>query len=536
MTAGEGLWDEYCSFFEKDFEEQLEYNRKRKEEFFERWKKTKTADHLLPDGSEDFNDLPVTTYEDYPALQRFGEKIENKVENNPKPEGKSWKKYYEETAEGLKDWIEDWIPGEYGACLKTTGSTAQPKWFPMGQEFMKFLQEESISIPILACSEERGETTVEKNDVILNLGVPIPYFAGYSYRAMKKEFKMFPSIEFTNRELNMKVKLNYIIKNLLKGQKINVVGGSSASQFRLFTEAVVSPEKTYKEANKSLNFGGKKILTFILYIIEKMKINKIDRAKEVLPVKGATTSGLDALLYEDFLTYHFDTPPTNLYGSTELGVCMIGGPNRKTKLTPILKGRYLEFKDDDDDLHEIDDLREGETYELIGTPFGTPLVRYDQGDLLTVHEFRDDGMPIFKFEGRKKKKLGIGGYIRLSERMAFKVMEKAGFENTNDWAVTKKTDPNEKLCFLIERKENKNKLIKKIYSALYETSENFRNYISDFNIENPSEIIDVEVLSRGSFRRYALQQMETDVPIGQYKSPKIISPENKEIVESLRRA
>ncbi|MEF8874207.1 MAG: GH3 auxin-responsive promoter family protein [Candidatus Thermoplasmatota archaeon] len=530
-----GLWDEYCSFFEKDFEEQLEYNRKRKEEFFEKWRKTKTADHLLPEGPKRFEDIPVTTYEDYPALQKFGRKMEKKVDNNPKPGGMSWKTYYEKMEKGLKDWIEDWIPGEYGICAKTTGSTGRPKWFAMGKEFMREFREEAILPGIFSGSEERGRTNLQSGDVLLNLGVPVPYIAGYTILACKQEFTPFPSIKYTDNELNMKRKLNYILKKIKQGQEIHF-GGGSASTFQLFVQAVISPEKTLKNFLDTLDFGGKKMIVYLMYLKEKLKSSDIEKAKEVLPLKGYVVSGLDVMLYKDFLTYHFDSPPFNLYASTEMGCIMMGRPNRNLDLLPILKSKFLEFIDSNGEVHDIDDLKKGETYQLIGTPFGTPLVRYNQKDLLRVKEFRDDGMPIFKFEGRKESWLGIRGYFRLSERMAFKVMKKAGFKNTEAWAVTKKIDPNEHLCFLMEEKEKKSNIIKRLYRAMYEISEGFRKYVSDFDIEKPSEVIDVEILSRGTFRRYSLKQMEKDVPIGQYKSPKIISPQNQEIIDSLRRA
>ncbi|MFO7991754.1 MAG: hypothetical protein R6U61_05625, partial [Thermoplasmata archaeon] len=140
------------------------------------------------------------------------------------------------------------------------------------------------------------------------------------------------------------------------------------------------------------------------------------------------------------------------------------------------------------------------------------------------------------FEGRKESWLNVNGYFYLTEGIAFQVMKKAGFENDANWAVTKRIHPDERLYFLYEKNLDEGELTKKLYSGLYEISEDFRRYVDDFDIKKPSEIIEVEKLSRGSFKRYAMEQMDKDIPIGQYKSPKIISPEDKEIVEDLRRA
>lgn len=535
MKKKESLWDKYCSFYEKDFDEQVEYNRKRRDEFFERWKKTKTAGLLLPKGSDSFEDVPITTYNDYTFLHKFGIQMEKKTANNPKPDGMSWKEYYERMSVGLKDWIADYLPGEYGVPVKTTGTTGRPKWFAVGKKFIKEFGEEMMSTIIFACSDDRGETKIDRGDIVLNMGIPIPYLGGYTYRAWGREFTMFPSIQFTDEELNMKAKLRYILKKIKHGQEIHCATGV-ASTFYLFGQTIVKPEKVYEDYYKTSNFGIKKMIGYLLYQKEKLKKNKVQRVKDVLPIKGSVTSGIDTMLYKDYITYHFGSPPLNAYGSTELGMVMMGRTDRKLDLVPNLRLRYVEFVDLEGNIHAIDDLKKGRVYQLIGTPFDTPLIRYDQKDLLLLKEFRDDGMPIFTFEGRKESWLNLNGYFYLTEGIAFHVMKKAGFENDANWAVTKKVHPDERLYFLYEKNLDEGELTKKLYSGLYEISEDFRRYVDDFDIKKPSEIIEVEKLSRGSFKRYAMEQMDKDIPIGQYKSPKIISPEDKEIVEDLRRA
>jgi len=40
---GTDLWSEYCNFYEKDFSEQMEYNKKLMDKHFNRWKQTDLA-------------------------------------------------------------------------------------------------------------------------------------------------------------------------------------------------------------------------------------------------------------------------------------------------------------------------------------------------------------------------------------------------------------------------------------------------------------------------------------------------------------
>ncbi len=79
MNEGRDLWQKYCGFFDKSFSEQVRYSEKKREEYFEKWKKTKMAKQLCPKGARVFEDIPLTTYDDYPILHEFGEKIESLI-------------------------------------------------------------------------------------------------------------------------------------------------------------------------------------------------------------------------------------------------------------------------------------------------------------------------------------------------------------------------------------------------------------------------------------------------------------------------
>ncbi len=83
------LWTKYCSFFEKSFSEQVDHNEKKLKEHFEKWKKTKMAEYLCPEGVDKFEDIPLTTYEDYPILHKFGEEMEKAEKTVPRRKGES---------------------------------------------------------------------------------------------------------------------------------------------------------------------------------------------------------------------------------------------------------------------------------------------------------------------------------------------------------------------------------------------------------------------------------------------------------------
>ena len=75
---------------------------------------------------------------------------------------------------------------------------------------------------------------------------------------------------------------------------------------------------------------------------------------------------------------------------------------------------------------------------------------------------------------------------------------------------------------------------KKIYEALCKASVDFQNYVKDFRVRKPSEIVRVEYLKKGAFLPYIMKKVKEGVPLGQIKSPTIIAPDNKEIPDILR--
>ena len=63
-----------------------------------------------------------------------------------------------------------------------------------------------------------------------------------------------------------------------------------------------------------------------------------------------------------------------------------------------------------------------------------------------------------------------------------------------------------------------------------------RDYVIEFKIENPSEVITVEYLKPGAFLRYTILKARAGSPLGQYKPPKIIPSDRNDIYEALTNA
>ena len=159
------------------------------------------------------------------------------------------------------------------------------------------------------------------------------------------------------------------------------------------------------------------------------------------------------------------------------------------------------------------------------------------GDLFKVIDFREDGMPIFGFESRKEDILDIRGYFRLSGALAVEALVDAGLPPTDKWAFVKEIEPDDHLCLLMEREWEypEREASRRIFESLQKIDPYFQSYVRDFGIRDPWKVIKVEYLKKGAFMRYIMLRAKQGVEMGQIKPLKLITPQNKDIAELLKR-
>jgi hypothetical protein len=529
----DSLWNEYCKLLDMDFKKRLEYYEEKLNTHLSKWKDSKTARRICKGEFRKLEDVSPTTYDDYPVLLEFGEKMDKLYTTRKKAKGVSWLEHIRELEREPSMILDGWLPGKYYGCARTSGTSGKSKWTAFTKEFLENFNHDSVMTAILTSSYEWGSTKLKKGDVTLNMGIPVPYIGGYSCRATNELFEHFPTIEVTDDMPNMRDKIRYILKGLKNGQRLDVAGGMGAT-FYMFAKALTAPDEFYRDNYESMNFALGKIILYFLWQKAKREKKEGVKAKDVLPVKGLGTGGLDALIYADFLKEEFGCEPLNVYGSTEFGVIMHGMPDKKMALMPNFNATYMEFIDENGEIRKVDEVKVGKVYEIIGTPFGSPFIRYRLGDLVKVCEKRDDGTPIFSFESRKSNVLDIHNYFRITESVAFQMIAKAGLRNSERWAITKIT-PKDKLLVLMEKdwEYSEKEAEKRIFDALFELCEYFRDYVRDFNIKEPHSVIEVKYLKKGAFMRYTNRMMQSGASVGQYKSPKIIPPNRNDIIEIL---
>ncbi|OYT45960.1 hypothetical protein B6U84_01295 [Candidatus Bathyarchaeota archaeon ex4484_40] len=222
---GIDLWEKYCKFYEKDFSEQMEYNRKRLERYFQKWRKTALAKILCPEKPNRYQDVPITTYSDYPMLSEFGQRISDMVRANPKKRGETFRDYYMRIGQKAGSWLSQYMVEPFYLCMKTTGTTGESKWVAHGRTFWENFASASIATAVVACSDGWGETKLKEGDKALNMNAPIPYVSGWGALASQAHLKLVPPIEVADNLKDMKEKFFLILKAIRRGEKIAVGGG-----------------------------------------------------------------------------------------------------------------------------------------------------------------------------------------------------------------------------------------------------------------------------------------------------------------------
>jgi hypothetical protein len=481
--------------------------------------------------------VPVTTYTDYPMLTQFGERVDQLAATTPRRNGELLSTYYSRLFQHVTAMIQDDLVDPIAFAAKTSGSTGWNKWIVHGQRFWEHLTQDGIAAILFSCSDAWGETRARKGDKGLNVVAPVPYISGWGTLACNELFPTVPPVAVTDNEPNMRKKFYLAFQAIESGEQIALAGGVGSLLY-MICRYFLQPAAFYQEYYDAMDWSLMKVGILLKRLQTRLTGQHIQDIRELMPLKGITLAGVDTQLYAPYFQEHFGLEVFGVYGATEFGEIMWGQPNRKGDLTPNLRSLYLEFLTPAGELKRVDEVKRDQVYSLIGTPFGSILFRYQIHDLVRVIDYRDDGLPIFRFEGRHDHVLDVYGYYRLTERLAAHALAQAGLRLSDKWAITKQLEPREHLMVLMEKPWplSADDAGERIFHALRDIFPDFAKYVRDFQISTASDALRVEYLPPGAFLRYSMYQGRHGVPLGQYKPPKIIPPQKADLVEILRTA
>ncbi|MBN2444265.1 MAG: GH3 auxin-responsive promoter family protein [Spirochaetales bacterium] len=532
----ENLWHHYCDSLDKNFKEQVQWNKDYLNDYLEEWKTTRMAKQLCPDGVSGMNGIPLTSYSDYTILHAFGTRMNELEKKIPRKKGENFCEYYDTLSKMVIDMLDGWMVDTYSFSVKTSGTTSESKWVVHSDFFWKNMINAVMAAAIISCCDDYGTTSLRKGDIQFGIGSPAPYIGGYVRKLFEQEgIIVMPPSALVDEESNFMNKINIALKYAKQLKKIDIIG-TTGSIFKMIALYFSDMAELFKQNYTITPPGIRKLILWILWKYKKYFGKKLNKLKCILNPKGLFMGSFDTELYREFIIEQLEIEPCNLYGSTECGFPLYGRPGRKSDLIPDLRGGYFEFLDRHSEIRKIDELERGGVYELVYTPFRSIIMRYKTGDLFRVIDFQHDNKPIFCFESRVVNVLDINNYFRLSLSLAFKAFKRAGFPPSTNWAFTKEIEPVECMILLMEKGSDmsEKQVSERLFDALKKEDVFFRNYITDFKIRNPWDVIRVEYVKRGVFKRYVEKKVQEGVPLGRIKPAMIIPPENKDMIDFLK--
>jgi len=534
MKSSADLWREYCSFYEKPFNTQLEMNEALLKEHLQRWGQTAQAEALCPKGFSSIDDIPVTTYDDYQFLAQFKSRIERLEKDVTRMPGELCWEYYDRIGRAAAEPCLNYIVGEFSFAAKTSGTVSEPKWAIHGSLFWENFRRDVIATTLLACSDRWGQTKFRVGDKGFNFTPSAPFLSGWGRKASQGVVEDVPPVGVMDDIQDARRRFFVALEYLEKGHSVNLVGGIAPSVY-LMCEYFSNPDSLFGEYYHSVDVSPAK-----LYLLQKWVQARLSRRSrdlsEFFELKGLMIGGVDTALYHGYMRAKLGIDPFCIYGATELGLPMFGSPANKMDLLPNLRSCYFEFKDENGELKKMSEVRPTKVYEVVATPFGSTFARYEIGDMVRVSSFRDDGMPVFSFWGRENATVTIFRPPHITEAFAARIMAKAGLSLSDKWAISKTIEGREKLLVLMENTWGipEEEAARRIFDAIMALNPDLRQYAKEFRIERPQDMVEVQYLRRGAFLRYSMKRAKEGIPVGQVKPPRIITSERQDICDLLR--
>ncbi len=263
--------------------------------------------------------------------------------------------------------------------------------------------------------------------------------------------------------------------------------------------------------------------------------------KDIWPVKGIISSGLDSAVYRDKIKTLWGKYPLDIYSGTEGGIIATQTWDYES-MTFVPSLNFLEFIPEkeyfkwrlDPEYQPktvlLDEVTAGESYEIVLTNFhGGALTRYRPGDMIRITSLRNERLgidiPQMVFE-RRADDLFDFVFVRLTEKTIWQAIENADIAY-EDWTAFKK-EGQPVLSLYIELRNGYQGSEAEIAAAIRTQilrSDSQKEDIKELYRDDFADMIDfkveVNVLSPGAFAHFAQQRQAEGADIAHLKPPHI---------------
>jgi hypothetical protein len=434
------------------------------------------------------------------------------------------------------------LPEKPYVWASTSGAAGGCRRVPYTLEAYQRSLDNLMSVFILACSRQKGRSSLMERDRVLYNVAPAPYLSGLLATGASQTFNLRPVMP-----LNLHDGLDFREK-MTRGFEMSLRTGVDI--MIAMTSVLVKTGNEFNHMSRKSNLSshlahpGELYRIIRAYLQSKLE-NRTMLPKDLWPVKALIGWGIDTSIYRDLVKKYWGVYPYEFHACTEAGIIAVQSWTRRG-LTFIPHSNFYEFipeaewlKNRYDVFYEpgtvlLPEVKAGERYELVITGFhGMPFLRYRLGHLVRITDLEDIEagiyLPQMVFESRADDLIDIAGFTRVSEKTVARAIAGAGID-CEDWTVRKETREGKPVLHLYIELNNGYApagLAPVLHRELVKTDPGYHDLAVMMGIEP----LEVTVLRHGAFGDYYLRKKEGGFDLAQRRPPRVNAPD--EVIQEL---
>ncbi len=434
------------------------------------------------------------------------------------------------------------LPEEPHIWASTSGAGGDCRRVPYTLEAYQRSLDSLMAVFILACSRQKGHSSLMEGDRVLYNVAPAPYLSGILATGASQTFNLRPVIPMDLHDgIDFREKIT-------RGFEMGLRNGVDI--MIAMTSVLVKTGNEFSQASRKSNLSrhlshpGELLRIIRAYLQSKLE-NRTMLPKDLWPVKALIGWGIDTSIYRDLVKKYWGVYPYEFHACTEAGIIAVQSWTRRGMTfiphsnfyefipeTEWLKSRYDVFYEPRTVL--LPEVKAGERYELVITSFhGMPFFRYRLGHLVRITALEDGEagiyLPQMVFEARADDLIDIAGFTRVSEKTVAQAIASAGID-CEDWTVRKETRESKPVLHLYIELNNgysPEGMAPALHRELIKTDPGYHDLAAMMGIEP----LEVTVLRPGAFGDYYLRKSEAGFELAQRKPPRVNAPD--ELIEEL---
>ncbi|HEY96878.1 MAG TPA: GH3 auxin-responsive promoter family protein [Dehalococcoidia bacterium] len=443
-----------------------------------------------------------------------------------------------------KDYIPELNPGDETTLSEkphlwanTTGSGGDTKRVPYTYEAYNRSLDNLMSVMILACSKQRGQSSITEGDRVLFNVAPAPYLSGILASGASQLFNLRPVMSPDMHDgMDFREKVT-------KGFEMSLRTGMDI--LMSMTSVLVKTGNEFSQMSKGgkisrhLGHPGEFMRLFRACLKSKFE-NRGILPKDIWPLKALIGWGIDTSLYRDLVHEYWGAYPYEFHACTEAGIMALQSWSRRG-MTFLPHSNFYEFipeseweKTREDAFYEpravlLSDVKVGQRYEIVVTSFyRMPFIRYRLGHLIRIIalEEKETGirLPQMLFEARADDLIDIAGFTRISEKTVTAAIVGSKID-CEDWTIRKEIREGKPTLHLYIEFNNgfqPEQLASTLHDELMKSDPGYHDLATMMEIRP----LEVTLLPSGTFRDFYLQRQENGADLAQSRPPRMNAPDD----------